>query len=70
MVATPLFLFFPQGDSCQSNTGSFVTGQNRQENDFHWLFRTDDYQQTVDSNTANQTHGPTTDHGKFILIVN
>ena len=45
-----------------------MTGQNRQENDFHWLFRTDDYQQIVDSNIANQIHGITIDYGKFILI--
>ena len=66
MVATPLF-FFPQGDSCQSNTGSFVTGQNRQENDFHWLFRTVDYRQIENSQRANQIHRFTIDYGKFIL---
>ena len=63
-----IVFFFPQGESCQSNTGSFVTGQNRQENDFHWLFRTVDYRQIENSQRANQIHRFTIDYGKFILI--
>ena len=35
--------------------------------DVHWCV-TDDYQQIVDSNIANQIHGFTIDYGKFILI--
>ena len=60
---------FRQGDSCQSYTGSFVVGQNRYENDFHWPFTTVDYQQRVYANIANQIHGFTIDYGHFIQIV-
>ena len=45
-----------------------MTGQNRQENDFHWLFRTVDYQQIENSERANQIHRFTIDYAKFILI--
>ena len=37
------------------------------ENDFHWLFRTVDYQQIENSERANQIHRFTIDHCKFIL---
>ena len=37
--------------------------------DVHWCV-TDDYQQIVDSNIANQIHGFTIDYGKFILKLN
>ena len=44
--------------------------QNRQENDFHWLFATVFYQQIENGERANQIHRFTIDHGKFILKEN
>ena len=58
---------FAQGDSCQSYRGGFVIGQNRWENDFHWLFTTVVYQQIENGERANQIHRFTIDHCKFIL---
>ena len=46
-----------------------MIGQNGWENDFHWLFTTVFYQQIENSERANQIHGFTIDHGKFILII-
>ena len=40
-----------------------MTGKNRQENDFHWLFRTVDYRQIENSQRANQIHRFTKDYG-------
>ena len=48
---------------------SFVIGQNRYENEFHWLFTTVVYQQIENSERANQIHRFTIDHCKFILIL-
>ena len=69
MVSPPLFLFFRKA-ILVSHTGSFMTGLNRQENDFHWLFITVFYQQIENSERANQIHRFTIDHGKFILTDN
>ena len=44
-----------------------MIGQNRLENDFHWLFTTVVYQQIENSERANQIHRFTIDHSKFIL---
>ena len=66
MVATPLFLFFLEFKF----KFKFVIGQNRQSNDFHWLFTTVVYQQIENSERANQIHRFTIDHCKFILIEN
>ena len=44
-----------------------MIGQNKRENDFHWLFTTVVYQQIENSERANQIHRFTIDHCKFIL---
>ena len=44
-----------------------MIGQNRLENDFHWLFINVVYQQIENSERANQIHRFTIEHCKFIL---
>ena len=46
-----------------------MIGQNREENDFDWLFTTVVYQRIENGERANQIHRFTKDHFKFILII-